>query len=142
MHNGRHLSMASKVSNICCSAYYHLFRIAKIRDSLATSVCTGCPLRDGLSTRYSSLCTRHSTKANQSTLPYRFTSTCHDEHFDRRAFACAGPTLWNKLPANIRGNGNHPQFKKLLENFFVTLNGHLLFILLLSLPLAPYYYYL
>ncbi|KAI0221738.1 hypothetical protein LSAT2_026994, partial [Lamellibrachia satsuma] len=25
------------------------------------------------------------------------------KHFGRRAFAsCAGPTLWNKLPANIR----------------------------------------
>ena len=39
------------------------------------------------------------------------------ERFGRRAFACAGPTLWNKLPANIRGNGNHPQFKKLLKTF-------------------------
>ena len=34
-----HLSMASQVSNICRSAYYHLARIAKIRDSLTTSVC-------------------------------------------------------------------------------------------------------
>ena len=34
-----HLSMASQVSNICCSAYSHLSRIAKIRDSLTTSVC-------------------------------------------------------------------------------------------------------
>ena len=34
-----HLSMASQVSNICRSAYYHLSRIAKIRDSLTTSVC-------------------------------------------------------------------------------------------------------
>ena len=34
-----HLSMASQVTNICRSAYYHLSRIAKIRDSLTTSVC-------------------------------------------------------------------------------------------------------
>ena len=34
-----HLSMASQVSNICRSAYYQLSRIAKIRDSLTTSVC-------------------------------------------------------------------------------------------------------
>ena len=34
-----HLSMASQVSNICRSAYYHLLRIAKIRHSLTTSVC-------------------------------------------------------------------------------------------------------
>ena len=34
-----HLSMASQVSNICRSAYYHLSRIAKIRHSLTTSVC-------------------------------------------------------------------------------------------------------
>ena len=33
------LSMASQVSNICRSAYYHLSRIAKIRHSLTTSVC-------------------------------------------------------------------------------------------------------
>ena len=38
------------------------------------------------------------------------------ERFGRRAFACASPTLWNKLPA-IRGNGNHPQFKKLRKTF-------------------------
>ena len=35
-----HLSMASEVSNICRSAYYHLSRIAKIRHSLTISVCT------------------------------------------------------------------------------------------------------
>ena len=34
-----HLSMATQVSNICRSAYYHLSRIAKIRHSLTTSVC-------------------------------------------------------------------------------------------------------
>ena len=34
-----HLSIASQVSNICRSAYYHLSRIAKIRHSLTTSVC-------------------------------------------------------------------------------------------------------
>ena len=34
-----HLSMASQLSNICRSAYYHLSRIAKIRHSLTTSVC-------------------------------------------------------------------------------------------------------
>ena len=45
------------------------------------------------------------------------------ERFGRRAFACAGPTLWNKLSANIRGNGNHPQFKKLLKTFFFHLMG-------------------
>ena len=45
------------------------------------------------------------------------------ERFGRRAFACAGPTLWNKLPAKIRGNCNHPQFKKLLKTFFFHLMG-------------------
>ncbi|KAI0237856.1 Acyl-coenzyme A synthetase ACSM3, mitochondrial [Lamellibrachia satsuma] len=49
------------------------------------------------------------------------------ERIGRRAFACAGLTLWNKLPANIRGNGNHPQFKKLLKTFlnFVKHEGRL-----------------
>ena len=31
------------------------------------------------------------------------------ERFGRRAFACAGPTLWNNLPTNLRVNGNHTQ---------------------------------
>ena len=34
------LSMASYVANACRSAYYHLARIARIRDSITTSVCT------------------------------------------------------------------------------------------------------
>ena len=35
------------------------------------------------------------------------------ERFGRRAFACAGPTLWN----NLRVNDNHTQFKKLLKTY-------------------------
>ena len=38
-----HLSMASQVSNICRSAYYHLSRIAKIRQSLTTMQCVQEP---------------------------------------------------------------------------------------------------
>ena len=67
-----HLSMASQVSNICRSAYYHLSRIAKIRNSLTTGVCK---------------------------------SLIHGLVISRLDYG-AGPTLWNKLPANIRGNGN------------------------------------
>ena len=37
------------------------------------------------------------------------------ERFGRRAFACAGPTLWNKLPRNMRDNGSLGQFKKQLK---------------------------
>ena len=37
------------------------------------------------------------------------------ERFGRRAFACAGPTLWNNLPTKLRVNDNHTQFKKLLK---------------------------
>ena len=33
------------------------------------------------------------------------------ERFGRRAFACAGPTLCNKLTRNMRDNGNLVQFK-------------------------------
>ena len=36
------------------------------------------------------------------------------ERFGRRAFAC---TLWNKLPRNMRDNGNLVQFKKELTTF-------------------------
>ena len=39
------------------------------------------------------------------------------ERFGRRAFACAGPTLWNNLPISLRVNGNHTQFKKLLKTY-------------------------
>ena len=39
------------------------------------------------------------------------------ERFGRRAFACAGTTLWNKLPRNIRDNSNITQFKKQLKTF-------------------------
>ena len=39
------------------------------------------------------------------------------ENFGRRAFACLGPTLWNKLPRNMHDNGNPAQFKKQLKTF-------------------------
>ena len=39
------------------------------------------------------------------------------ERFGRRAFPCAGPTLWHKLPRNVRDNGNLAQFTKQLKTF-------------------------
>ena len=42
------------------------------------------------------------------------------ERFGRRAFAFGGPTLWSKLPPNLRVNGNHIQFKKLLKIYLVS----------------------
>ena len=33
------LTMTSQVASVCRSAYYHLSRIAKIRDSVSTTVC-------------------------------------------------------------------------------------------------------
>ena len=46
------------------------------------------------------------------------------EYFGRHAFACAGPTLWNKLPRNMHDNGNLVQFKKQLKSdifiFYIT----------------------
>ena len=53
--------------------------------------------RDGLSTRYSSLCTRHSTEANQSTLPHCFTSTHHDAAYALPAgyFSTCHESTWN-----------------------------------------------
>ena len=39
------------------------------------------------------------------------------ERFGRRAFTCAGPTLWNNLPTNLCVNDNHTQFKKLLKTY-------------------------
>ena len=97
-----HLSMASQVSNICRSSYYHLSRIAKIRlsyhqcmQSLIHGLVTSREKR--LSIRYSSLCTRHSTKANQSTLPNCFTSTHHDAAYALPAgyFSTCHESIWN-----------------------------------------------
>ena len=39
------------------------------------------------------------------------------EHYGRRAFACAGPTLWNSLPLELRAIQNTRQFGKLLKTF-------------------------
>ena len=39
------------------------------------------------------------------------------ERFGHHTFACVGPTLWNKLPRNLRDNGNLVQFKKQLKTF-------------------------
>ena len=39
-----------------------------------------------------------------------------------RAFVCAGPTLWNKLPGNMRDNGNLVQFRKQLKHFYFPYN--------------------
>ena len=36
------LDMSAYVSNACCGAYFHLFRIAKMRASLTTSACKTC----------------------------------------------------------------------------------------------------
>ena len=189
-----HLSMASQVSNICRSAYYHLARIAKIRASLTTSVCKSLIhglvisrldygnamlflITDRLLHRLEMvqrsaarivMQIRRGDRQSMTTIlrqlhwlpikrriEYKILVLVHKalyggtpeylaallqqyaprrglrsaggllldvprvnlERFGRRAFACAGPTLWNKLPANIRGNGNHPQFKKLLKTF-------------------------
>ena len=39
------------------------------------------------------------------------------ERYGRRAFACAGPTLWNSLPLELRAIQNTRQFGKLLKTF-------------------------
>ena len=153
-----HLSMASQVSNICRSAYYHLSRIAKIRHSLTTSVCKS--LIHGLVTSQ----IRRGDRQSMTTILQRSVKKCIEfkilvlvhkaiyegqpvnlvsllnqhtpkrclrsssgllldvprvnlERFGRRAFACAGPTLWNNLPISLRVNGNHTQFKKLLKTY-------------------------
>ena len=41
------------------------------------------------------------------------------ERFGRRAFSCAGPTLWNKLPRNMRDNGNLGQLKKHFKDILI-----------------------
>ena len=39
------------------------------------------------------------------------------ERYGRRAFACAGPTLWNSLPLELSAIQNTRQLGKLLKTF-------------------------
>ena len=41
------------------------------------------------------------------------------EGFGPRAFACAGPTLWNNLPTNLRVNDNHTQFQEAFKDISI-----------------------
>ena len=186
------LTMTSQVANVCRSAYYHLSRIAKIRDSISTTVCKslihglvtsrldyGNAILHGISDRHMHRLEmvqrsaarivrqiRRGDRQSMTTilrqlhwLPVRkridfkllvlvhraiYNGTpeylaallrrhtpprslrsagglllevprVNLERFGHRAFACAGPTLWNKLPRNIRENSNITQFKKQLK---------------------------
>ena len=187
------LTMTSQVANVCRSAYYHLSRIAKIRDSISTTVCKslihglvtsrlyyGNAILYGISDRHmhrlemvqrsAARIVRQIRRGNQQSMTtilrqywlpvrkridfkllvlvhraiyngtpeYLVALLCRHtpprslrsagglllevprvnlECFGRRAFACAGPTLWNKLPRNIRDNSNITQFKKQLKTF-------------------------
>ena len=169
-------SMTSQVANVCRSAYYHLSRIAKIRDSVSTTVCKSLIQCDTIrhkrwspapSGNGSAVCRSnchvypaarpavHDDNTAAITLAaclktHRIQATgtraqgfirrhvrvslllkhaprrslrsagglllevprVNLERFGRRAFACAVPTLWNKLPRNMRDNGNLAQFNK------------------------------
>ena len=186
------LTMTSQVANVCRSAYYHLSRIAKIRDSISTTVCKslihghvtsrldyGNAILHGISDRHmhplemvqrsAARIVRQIRRRDRQSmttilrqlhwLPVRkridfkllvlvhraiYNGTpeylaallrrhtpprslrsagglllevprVNLERFGRRAFACAGPTVWNKLPRNIRENSNITQFKKQLK---------------------------
>ena len=183
------LTMTSQVASVCRSAYYHLSRIAKIRDSVSTTVCKslihglvtsridyGNAILFGISDRHLHrlemvqrsaariiMQIRRGDRQSMTTIlgqlhwlpvrkriEYKLLVLVHRalydgtpeylaalllqhaprrslhsagelllevtklnlERFGRRAFACAGPTLWNKLPRNMRDNGNLVQFKK------------------------------
>ena len=41
------------------------------------------------------------------------------ERYGRRAFDCAGPTLWNSLPLELRAIQNTRQYGKLLKIFML-----------------------
>ena len=111
------------VSNIiCCSAYYHLSRIDQIRHYLTTIVCKS--LIHGLLTSrldygdamlFGILLKQHTPKRclRSSSALLLDVPRMHLERSCHRAFACAGPTLWNDLPTNLHVNDNHTQFKKL-----------------------------
>ena len=176
-----HLSMASQVSNICRTAYYHLSRIAKIRHSLTTSVCKSLihglvtsrldygnamlfgiadrllhrlemvqrsaarivmQIRRGDRQSMTTILQRLHWLSVKKRIEYKILVLVHKaiykgqpvylasllnqhtpkrclrsssgllldvpqinlERFRRRAFACAGPTLWNNLPTKLRVN--------------------------------------
>ena len=188
------LTMTSQVANVCRSAYYHLSRIAKIRDSISTTVCKslihglvtsrldyGNAILYGISDRHmhrlemvqrsAAQIVRQIRRGNRQSMTtilrqlhwlpvrkridFKLLVLVHKaiyngtpeylaallrrhtpprllrsagglllevprvnlECFGRRAFACAGPTLWNKLPRNICDNSNITQFKKQLKTF-------------------------
>ena len=188
------LTMTSQVASVCRSAYYHLSRIAKILDSVSTTVCKspihglvtsridyGNAILFGISDRHLHrlemvqrsaarivMQIRRGDRQSMTTIlrqlhwlpirkriEYKLLVLVHGalydgtpeylaalllqhaprrslrsagglllevpkvnlERFGRRAFACAGPTLWNKLPRNMRDNGNLVQFKKELKTF-------------------------
>ena len=188
------LTTTSQVASVCRSAYYHLSRIAKIRDSVSTTVCKslihglvtsridyGNAILFGIRDRHLHrlemvqrsaarivMQIRRGDRQSMTTIlrqlhwlpvrkriEYKLLVLVHRalydgtpeylvalllqhaprrplrsagglllevpkvnlERFGRRAFACAGPTLWNKLPRNMRNNGNLVQFKKELNTF-------------------------
>ena len=39
------------------------------------------------------------------------------EHYGRRAFSCAGPTLWNALPVNLRTQQDPARFRRDLKTY-------------------------
>ena len=39
------------------------------------------------------------------------------EHYGRRAFSCAGPTLWNALPLNLRTQQDPARFRRDLKTY-------------------------
>ena len=186
------LTMTSQVANVCRYAYYHLSRIAKIRDSISTTVRKsiihglvtsridyGNAILFGISDlhvhglemvqRYAARIVMQIRRGDRQSittilrqlhwLPVRKRIECkllalvhralNDgtpeyiaalllQHAPRRSlrsagglllevpkvnlecfghrvqgvFACAGPTLWNNLPRNMRDNGNLAPFKK------------------------------
>ena len=191
------LIMTSQVASVCRSAYYHLSRIAKIRDSVSTTVCKslihglvtsridyGNAILFGINDRHlhrlemvqrspAGIVMQIRRGDRQSTttilrqlhwlpvrkrIEYKLLVLVHRalydgkpeyiaalllqhaprrslrsagglllevpkvnlECFGRRAFVCAGPTLWNKLPRNMRDNGNLVHFKKELKTFLLS----------------------
>lgn len=188
------LSMATQVANVCRSAYYHLSRIARVREAMTTSVCKclvhalvtsridygnamlfGIPdrllhrlervqrstarvvmqLRRGDRRSITAVLQQLHWLPVRKRIEYKLLMVVHTalyagtpvyiasllhryaprrtlrsggglllnvprvtlERYGRRAFACAGPTLWNSLPLELRAIENTRQFGKLLKTF-------------------------
>ena len=91
------MSMTIHVTRICRTAYGRLCKTARIRSSLLLRACK---------TLVHALVTSQSLAA---------VPRINLERYGRRAFSCAGPSLWNALPLGLRTQQDPDHFRRDLK---------------------------